>query len=164
MWKQRPIRTRATGPGWQREGSLNLWDLMMSLTIENCESKKDPRFLKTCNLSPRFVLLFIGKNGIELHFTSKVGDMPIEDVQGGLRNWSSKRDHEAERNLGVLMTPLPGFPSGFPCGSADKESTCNAGDLGWVQSPGEGNGYPLQYSALENTMDYIVHGVAKSQT
>ena len=34
----------------------------------------------------------------------------------------------------------------------------------WVLSPGEGNGYPLQYSGLENSMDCIVHGVAKSWT
>ena len=34
--------------------------------------------------------------------------------------------------------------------------------LGWEDSPGEGKGYPLQYSGLENSMDYIVHGVAKS--
>ena len=57
---------------------------------------------------------------------------------------------------------------GFPGGSADKESTCNAGDLGSIpglgKSPGEGNGYPLQYSGLENSMDYIVHGVTKSWT
>ena len=60
---------------------------------------------------------------------------------------------------------------GFPGGSADKESTCNAGDLGSVpqfgRSPGEGNGYPLQYSGLENSMDRgawraTVHGVTKS--
>ena len=42
------------------------------------------------------------------------------------------------------------------------------GDLGWIpgsgRSPGEGKGYPLQYSGLENSMDSIVHGVAKSQT
>ena len=47
---------------------------------------------------------------------------------------------------------------GFPGGSAGKESTCNAGDLGSIpglgRSPGEGNGYPLQYSDLENSMDY----------
>ena len=53
---------------------------------------------------------------------------------------------------------------GFPCGSAGNRSTCNAGDLGlspgWERSPGEGKGYPLQYSGL----DYIVHGVAKSWT
>ena len=52
--------------------------------------------------------------------------------------------------------------------SAGKESACNAWDLGsnpglgrW---PGEGKGLPLQYSGLENSMDYIVHGIANSQT
>ena len=57
---------------------------------------------------------------------------------------------------------------GFPGGSAGKESACNAGDLGSIpglgRSPGKGNGYPLQYSGLENSMDYIVHGVTKSRT
>ena len=46
---------------------------------------------------------------------------------------------------------------GFPCGSAGKESACNVGDLGSIpgleRSPGEGKGYPLQYSGLENSMD-----------
>ena len=36
--------------------------------------------------------------------------------------------------------------------------------LGWEDSPGEGKGYPLQYSGLENSMNCIVHGIAKSQT
>ena len=57
---------------------------------------------------------------------------------------------------------------GFPCGSAGKESTCNVGDLGLIpglgRSPGEGKGYSLQYSGLENSTDCIVHGVAQSQT
>ena len=57
---------------------------------------------------------------------------------------------------------------GFPCGSAGKESACNVGDLGSIpglgRSPGEGKGYPLQYSGLENSMDCIGHGVAKSRT
>ena len=66
---------------------------------------------------------------------------------------------------------------GFPCGSAGKESTCkkkkkestcNVGDLGSIpglgRSSGEGKGYPLQYSGLENSMDCIVHGVSKSRT
>ena len=48
---------------------------------------------------------------------------------------------------------------GFPCGSASKESTCNAGDLGLIpglgRSPGEEKGYPLQYSDLENSMECI---------
>ena len=49
------------------------------------------------------------------------------------------------------------FRGGFPGGSDGKESTCNVGDLGSVpglgRSPGEGNGYLLQYSCLENFMD-----------
>ena len=62
---------------------------------------------------------------------------------------------------------------GFPSGSDGKESACNGGDLGLIpglgRSPGEGNGYPLQYSGLENSMDRggwqtTAHGVAKSQT
>ena len=62
---------------------------------------------------------------------------------------------------------------GFPGGLDGKESACNAGDKGSVpelgRSPGEGNGNPLHYSCLENSMDRgpwraIVHGVTKSQT
>ena len=48
-------------------------------------------------------------------------------------------------------------PWGFPSGSVNKESACNAGDLGSIlglgRSPGVGNGNPLQYSCLENFMD-----------
>ena len=57
---------------------------------------------------------------------------------------------------------------GFPCGSTGKESACNVGDLGLIpglgRPPGEGEGYPLQYSGLENSMDCIVHGATKSRT
>ena len=57
---------------------------------------------------------------------------------------------------------------GFPGGSACKESTCSAGDPSSIpesgRSPGEGKGYPPQYSGLENSMDCIVHRVAKSGT
>ena len=53
---------------------------------------------------------------------------------------------------------------GFPCGSAGKESAHNVGDPGLGRFPGEGNGYPLQYSGLGNSMDCIVHGVAKNRT
>ena len=57
---------------------------------------------------------------------------------------------------------------GFPGGSAGKESACNAGDLGLIpglgRSPGEGSGYPFQYSGLENSIYCIDHGVAKSWT
>ena len=68
--------------------------------------------------------------------------------------------------------PIPVF-LGFLGGSDGRESTCNAGDLGWIpgsgRSPGEGNGNPLQYSCLENPMDRgawraTVHRVEKSRT
>ena len=56
----------------------------------------------------------------------------------------------------------------FPDSSAGKESACNAGDTSSIpgsgRSPGEGIGYPLQYSGLENPMDCTVCGVAKSRT
>ena len=60
-------------------------------------------------------------------------------------------------------------PRGFPGGSVAKNPLANAGDVasrpGSVRSPGEGNGYPFQYSCLENPMDRgawqaTVHGVA----
>ena len=69
----------------------------------------------------------------------------------------------------ILPTPAQGFPGG----SDGKQSACNAGDLdsipGLGRSPGEGNGYPLQYSCLENPMDRgdwqaTVHGVTESWT
>ena len=64
-----------------------------------------------------------------------------------------------------LLTPV--F-LGFLGGSVGKEFACSAGDLGSVpglgRSPGEGYCYPLQYSGLENSMDYIVHGVTKNRT
>ena len=62
---------------------------------------------------------------------------------------------------------------GFSGGSEGKESACSVGDPGsipgWGRSPGEGNGNPLQYSCLENSMDRgawqaTVHGLAKSWT
>ena len=64
------------------------------------------------------------------------------------------------RRKGIYQLPF--------CGSAGKESTCKVGDLGSIpglrRSPGEGKGYPLQYSGLENPMDCTVHRVTKSRT
>ena len=58
--------------------------------------------------------------------------------------------------LRAALAPL------FPHSSVGKETACNAGDLGSIpglgRSPGEGKGYPLQYSGLENSVDCIVHG------
>ena len=74
--------------------------------------------------------------------------IPWTKVPGGLPYMGSQRlRHDWATNI------LPG-------GSAGKESTCNMGDLGSIpglgRSPGEGNGYPLQYSGLENSMDCIM--------
>ena len=66
------------------------------------------------------------------------------------------------------MLGLCCYAQAFSCGSAGKESALNVGDLGSIpglgRSPGEGKGYPLQYSGPENSMDCIVRGVTKSQT
>ena len=76
-------------------------------------------------------------------------------------SWVSKSHWRRDR------LPTPVF-LGFPFGSAGKQSTCDVGDLVSIpelgRSPGEGKGYPLQYSGLENSMDCIVHGVTKSRT
>jgi len=64
-----------------------------------------------------------------------------------------------------MYLAIPVSRWGFPRGSDGKECACNAGDLvlisGSGKSPGEGNGYPHQYSCLENSMD---RGATKSQT
>ena len=71
-----------------------------------------------------------------------------------------------------MMCKIPCSSKGFPGGSGGKASACNGGDLGLIpglgRSPGAGNGNPLQYSGLENSVDRgdwrAVHGVAKSRT
>ena len=96
---------------------------------------------------------------------------PIPDSSAGKESACNAGDHGLTW-VGKIhwrkdRLPTPVF-LGFPCGSAGKEPACNAGDLGSVpglgRSPGEGKGYPLQYSGLENSMDCIVYGVAKSWT
>ena len=61
------------------------------------------------------------------------------------------------------------FPFGFPSGSVGKESACNAEYQGSIPGSAGGNGKPLQYSCLENSVDRgawwaTVHGVEKSPT
>ena len=85
----------------------------------------------------------------------------------GYSPWGHKESDMTER-----LTLSLSFGS-FPGGSDSKESACNAGDPGLIpglrRSPGEGKGYPFQYSCLENSMDRgawraTVHEVEKSQT
>ena len=77
-------------------------------------------------------------------------------------------DHYFEAGKTKPDSILDLFLLHFPGSSADKESTCNAGDLdlipGLGRSPGEGNSYSLQYSGLENSIDSIVQVVTKRQT
>ena len=76
-------------------------------------------------------------------------------------------EEERQKEVGSLMIfwnhPISNL--GFPCGSASKEFACSRGDLGLIpdlrRSPGKGNGYPLQHSGLENSMDWIVHGLQR---
>ena len=79
----------------------------------------------------------------------------LPDVQAGFRKGRGTRDQIANIQAS-------------PCGSDGKESACNEGDLGSIPGleiyPGEGKGYPLQYSGLENSMDCIVQGLSKSWT
>ena len=77
-----------------------------------------------------------------------------------------------QSSVGKESTCNAGDPSSIPglgrfhCGSAGKESACNAGGLGSIpglgRSPGEGKGYPLHNSGLDNSMDFIAHAVAES--
>ena len=73
-------------------------------------------------------------------------------------------DYSFKVNLSKTLSLIKGFPDS----SVGKESVCHTGDpgsiLGLGKSPGEGKGYPLQYSGLESSMNYIVHRVPKSQT
>ena len=80
-------------------------------------------------------------------------------VHGVAKSWTRLSNFHFHLHVFVCM--------GFPCGLGGKESACSVGDLGSIpglgRSPGEVNGYPLQYVGLENSMYCIVHGVAKSQ-
>ena len=62
-----------------------------------------------------------------------------------------RRQKVGHDDVAIQLIPL------FLDSSVGKESVCNVGDPGWIpgsgRSPGEGKGYPLQYSGLENSMD-----------
>ena len=81
----------------------------------------------------------------------------------GCSPWGCKESDTTERLHFTSCTCMC-----FPHSSVGEESACNAGDPGLIpglgRSPGEGKGYPLQYSGLENFMECVVHGVTKSRT
>ena len=96
----------------------------------------------------------------------------INEIEHFLRLAQSV-EHETLNLSFVGFSLTLGDVFGLPRGSGGKESACNAGNLGLIpelgRSPGEGHGYPLQYSWLENSMERgawraTVQGVAKSRT
>ena len=91
--------------------------------------------------------------GLDSTFTGRVYKVKMQ------RGWvpTGRCQWEERKTGGILDMSLPQM--GFPGGSAGKEPACNVGDLGSI--PGEGKGYPLQYSGLENCMDCIAHRVAE---
>ena len=87
---------------------------------------------------------------------------------GYIPGWGTKIPYASWCNKKEIKFDILGFPGG----SNGEESACNVGDLGSIppsgRSPGEGNGYPLQYSCLESPIDRgawwaTVHGVSKNQ-
>ena len=93
----------------------------------------------------------------------------VQHVRGGRGTWWQGKPGARPHGF----SPASCISRAFPGGSAGKESACNVGDPGLIpglgRSPEEGNGNPLQYSCLENSMDRgawwaAVQGVEKSQT
>ena len=103
---------------------------------------------------------------VEREVTEILCGNEISEKRSGMGIWKCPSLDISEKRSGIQQLLL--YTGGVPCGSAGKESAHNAGDLGSIpgleRSPGEGKGYPLQYSGLENSMDCIDHGVAKSRT
>ena len=89
-------------------------------------------------------------------------------VHGAAEESDTNNNNKSYPHLQISCVEILTFYMSFPSGSTGKESACNAGDLvsipGLGRSPGEGNGYPCQYSGLENSMDCIAHGFSKSWT
>ena len=114
---------------------------------------------------PTTVFLGFPHGSVCKESTYNVGDPAVWEIlqcgRAGFDSWVGKTHWRRHRLPTTVFL-------GFPGGSAGKESTCNVGDLGSIpglgRSPGEGKGYPLQYSGLKNSMDCTVHGVAKSRT
>ena len=95
-----------------------------------------------------------------------VGELRSCKAYSTAKNKNNSRNDISQNNcfLNLLISSkiiiiLYGETMGFPGGSNSKESACNVGDLGLIlesgRSPGEGNGYPLLYCCLENSMDRV---------
>ena len=125
-----------------------------------------PKSCYDIGLSENYILSFTNLNKVltKLGISRKTKQLEFSYTAGG-----SMKYHAFLLLLGTksLLFNIYTIALGFPHSSVGKEWACNAGDPGTIPGSGwsaEGKGYPLQYSGLENSMDYKVHGVAKSQT
>ena len=94
----------------------------------------------------------------------------VTKSQTRLSTWTTATAWHFRSSCSFMTQVSQALPMGFPGGSDHKEFACIAGDPGWIsvlgRLPGEGNGYPLQYSCLENSMEIgawwaTVHGVTR---
>ena len=101
---------------------------------------------------------------INIYMYSLIAQL-VKNLPAMQRTWFNSWVRKIRWGRDRLPTPI--F-LGFPYGSASKESASNAGDLGSIpglgRCPEEGKGYPHQYFGLEDSMDCIVHRIAKSRT
>ena len=129
---------------------------MMTDILSQIAIATDSRTVHSGNSSIRIELSI----DIKIYLIAKVR-IRLQCRRPQFNSWVRKMCWRSDR------LPTPVF-LGFRCGPAGKESACNARGLGSIpglgRSPGEGKGYPLQYSGLENSVDYIVLWVAKGQT
>ena len=132
----------------------NVWYWWTKYQEQHCHQWHD--FLK------RWMTL---RNTLKKKKPSKNEDEPPLGLHSSRRPWFDSWVRRICWRWDMLPTPV--FLC-FPGGLAGKEFTCHAGDLGLIpglgRSPGEGTGYPLQDSGLENSRGYTVHGVAESDT
>ena len=108
------------------------------------------------------------EKGMAIHTSILIWRIPWTEEPGGLQSMELQSQTQPKRPTLHLECP---FSVGFPGSSVSKESSCSAGDQGSIpgsgRSPGKGNGNPLQYPCLENSMDRrawqaAVCGVTKS--
>ena len=125
--------------------------------------QRDPALLYFCVMQCRALDLESKHLGSRLN--SAVSS--LHDLSKDIKLTSSLPANEVRTYLTSFLWRL-GNSMGTPCGSAGKESAHNAGDPGLVpglrRSPGEGKGCTLQYSGLENSMDYSPWGHKESDT
>ena len=145
----------------------------MLISSENISCSDMSNSLQQHGLQPSGLLCpwgFPGKTTGVGCYSFLLGIFPTQGLNPGLLHCRQSTYHS--HFIGFIQEFIFSLLLCFPGASDHKESACSAGDpdfiLGSGRSPGEGNGYSLQYSCLENTVNreawrFTVHGVTKSQ-